>query len=54
MQENAYITAVVEGKVEVGFYTHHEAAGACIYIPQRGTFKVDPDTIRYLGEPRDA
>lgn len=52
MQENAYITAEVNGSIEVGFYTSNEQAGACIYIPGKGTFKVDPDTIRYLGEPR--
>ncbi len=50
MQENAHITAQVLGEKLVGLYTTRYGTPAII-VPGRGTFAVDPDTIRYLGEP---
>jgi len=50
MQENAWITAEVFGERLVGFFSSNRGTPT-IRVPDRGEFKIDPDTIRYLGEP---
>ena len=52
MQENAYITAEVNGKIVQGFYTSTKAGPAIRLEGEGGVWLVDPDSIRYLGEPR--